>query len=309
MEKEKRDNQEFLNKIMKPQILLGAVAVLLIAVIVLAVLLFSTAPGSKEAVALVNGEEITRDELFEAMYEQNGQEALDQLITRKLILQKATVEGITVTSEEIDAEVNTIIDDNFQGSEEDFLMVLDYYGISLDDFREDARLNLLVRNLAMSQIDTSDDTVRTFFEENRSRFDQQEEVEARHILVESEEEALDVLTRLRDGEEFAFLAAEYSLDQSNKDNGGYLGFFGRGAMVEEFETEAFNLAIDEISEPVETSFGYHIIQVLDRREAAAVNYEDVSEMVKDTMIDEQITPVINQLVQTLYEEAEIEYLL
>ncbi|MDY6827443.1 MAG: peptidylprolyl isomerase [Bacillota bacterium] len=306
-EREKTAGRFF--QIFKPQLLVGAVIILAAAVIVLAVLVARQGSSTTEAVAVVNGEEITRDELFETMYSLSGTEALDELVTRKLIEQEAVEKGIVISDENIDAEIKAIVDENFNGSQEEFQSVLEYYGITMEALRNDTRLNILIEKLAEQRIDTSEEKARQFFADNPDLFNQPEEIEARHILVETEEEAAEVVARLNEGEDFAELAKEYSTDQSNKDEGGYLGYFERGEMVEQFETVAFNLGVGEISEPVVTEFGYHIVEILDRREEEKAVYEEIRDEVFEMMTDEQMNEEINLILQELHEKAEIEYLL
>jgi foldase protein PrsA len=300
-------------KLYNPKVLLPVAAVLLLAVIVLAVLLalqLSGGGGTKDDVAaLVNGEPVYKAELFDALYVTGGRDALDQIIARKLIVQEGARLELEITEEEMEEELNTIVAESFGGSYEDFLSVLNLYGLSEEAFREDAKLNLLVRKLAMAEINPTEEEARQHFEDNRLLFEQPEGIEARHILVEDRETADEVVALLNAGGDFTELAAEYSIDFSNKDNAGYLGFFGRGEMVQEFEEAAFALEVGEISAPVQTDFGFHIIELLSFREKEEVDFNSISDEVMENLIESKIPEVINTLVAKLFEAAEIEYLL
>ena len=90
-------------------------------------------------------------------------------------------------------------------------------------------------------------------------------VRASHILVKTEEEAKDLLNKIKEGADFAELAQEHSLCPSKRD-GGDLRFFGRGMMVKPFEDAAFELEVGQVSEPVETQFGWHLIKLTDKKD-------------------------------------------
>lgn len=121
----------------------------------------------------------------------------------------------------------------------------------------------------------------------------EQEVHARHILVDSEDEAKAVAERLKKGEDFAALAKEKSKD-TNAD-GGDLGFFARGQMLKPFEEAAFTLDVGAISEPVQTQFGWHIIKVEEKRDQEAPSFDDVKAAIMSQLVQQKAQSVVTGL--------------
>lgn len=148
---------------------------------------------------------------------------------------------------------------------------------------------------------TLEEDAKAFYEENKDSF-QVDEVTASHILVKEEALAKDILGKLKNGEKFEDLAKQYGTD-GTKDSGGSLGTFGRGEMVSEFEEAAFALKAGEISEPVKTEFGYHIIKVTDKNQGTKT-YDEV----KDSIISNLVSQEAEKKSKGLRDSIKVEYL-
>src|SRR5262245_59854343 len=145
---------------------------------------------------------------------------------------------------------------------------------------------------------------KKFYEKQMGSQKSDEEVRARHILVDSKDKAREVYEKIAHGSDFAQLARENSKDPGSKDQGGELGFFTRGQMVPQFEEAAFKLKKGEVSDPVESQFGWHIIRVDDRRQRAAPAFETV----KDRVVASMINKKAQQIATDLRGKAQIEYI-
>jgi peptidyl-prolyl cis-trans isomerase C len=131
----------------------------------------------------------------------------------------------------------------------------------------------------------------------------EDEVEARHILVDSEEKAKEVIEKINKGDDFAKLAAEYSSDPGSKADGGKLGYFSKGQMVKEFEDAAFVLKKGEVSKPVKSKFGWHVIKVEDRRTKPLPTFDEVKGQIVNSLVQQKG----QQTATDLRGKAKIEY--
>jgi len=146
----------------------------------------------------------------------------------------------------------------------------------LDEF-EIAKKNIVISSYVsdlFKGIQVADKDVQEFYDKNKQEFSTKEQVHARHILLKTEQEALDVKAKLDAGEPFEALAKTFSQDPSAAQNGGDLGFFSKGDMVPEFELAAFTTALKTVTAPIKTQFGYHLIEVLERKEGSVQPLDD-----------------------------------
>lgn len=209
---------------------------------------------------------------------------LDQMIEQRLVKQEASRRNVLATDAQVDAQIAEI-KRNFS-SENEFQSALAQRELTLTDLRNRLRTNLTVRNLMVqvTSVSAGDAEVGKYFQEHRSEFDRPEQIHVKHILVESEAEARLILAKLRRGEKFEDLARQYSKDPGSKTQGGDLGFIGRGQVVGEFERVAFALQPGQTSEIVKSQYGYHIIQVVERRAPQPAALDQVRDQIRAQLL-------------------------
>ena len=140
---------------------------------------------------------------------------------------------------------------------------------------------------ALSTVKVAEDEIKKFYDEHKSEFLAGESVEASHILVDDEEKAKVLLANIRNGKVPFEDAAKANSSCPSKEKGGALGNFTRGQMVPEFEQAAFAMNVGEISEPVKTQFGYHIIKVTNKTEAKEIPYEEIKDRLEQKLLTDK----------------------
>ncbi len=209
------------------------------------------------------------------------QELLDTIILNEIIAKEAEKSNIEIDEEELQQlyEENHL---KLMEEDEEYKKIIEENKIDENFIKNQMRKDLLgyeYKIFFFDQLKITEEDIETFYNENSQIFSP-EEIKAKHIVVEDEKLAKDIAEKLEDGEDFASLAGEYSTEPAAQSgSGGDLGYFGRGAMLAEFEEAAFNLEIGEISEPVKTQYGYHIIIVEDKRQET-VEIEDAREQIE-----------------------------
>ena len=230
------------------------------------------------AVARINGVEISKTEFYELLERQYGSYALQELIQKELVRQKAEALQVEIDDDQF-AELYSLFQLQVGGPEalEAFLL---QNQITKGQLQDQLRWNMLISALTLSEVEAPEETVTEWFEKNRSLYDRPEQVEVSHILVETETEAKEILAALHEEADFAELAQEKSQEPGTAGQGGYLGRISRGQTVPGFEDKAFSLSAGEFG-LAESDFGWHIILAHEKLEEQAAVLADIYEMVEN----------------------------
>lgn len=252
----------------------------------------------------LQGQELPDEQ--KTMIEQN---ILEQLIVQKLVLEQAFHLNLTPNEEALNEQLESAKDHLPDADMEQLKKLL----------RDDMLVQQAIQEAVVAKLSVPDEDVQTYYENNPDQFKESEQVQASHILVLVEPEAEqaikdaarqkidEVLAKARDGEDFAELAQEYS-EGPSKDSGGDLGYFSRGQMVPEFEDAAFAMEEGEISDVVETQFGYHIIKVTGKKPERQVPLEEVEANIRESLLSEKSNAGITNWIEELRTNATIEKL-
>lgn len=294
--------------------LIGIVVGIVALLIIFLFLSMKSAPQGT-VIAKVNGLEITEEEINTTLTQATQQNPmitremiLNQTITKYVLLAEAKKQKISISDQEVEEYLNNL-ESMLQQELEPALAKL---GITLEELKKQVREQLMMTKLLKQEagVDASeitDEEVKAFYEENKADLTVQEQVNASHILVKTEEEAQAIKEELATGADFAELAKEKSTDPSAKTNNGNLGLFAKGAMVPEFEQAAFSLEEGEISEPVKSQFGYHIILLHKKMPARQLPFEEVKEDIRKVIAEKKQQEKLLKYIEELRAKAKIEY--
>lgn len=293
-------------------------------------LTFAEDTGSKDTgskvLALVNGKEILKEEVdffatpvierAKAMGQEMTPELeaqlydqwTNQLISRELLIQHAKKEKMVVSDEELSMGVAEAKQQGLNMPDADLNKVI----------KEELMIAKVIEEIIVPKIVVDDKEVEAFYNDKKDLFKQPDQVKASHILIKSTEtdtpevkkeqkgKIENILKEARSGDsDFGELAKKHSEGPSGP-NGGDLGYFGRGRMVPSFETAAFGLKVGQVSDVVETQFGYHILKVFDIKEARDLPFEEVKEDIRNNLKYEKSSADVEKLVGSLRDAAKIE---
>ena len=293
--------------------------------------------SSRDEIAIVNGSKIMRADFDREMNLASGNSSgtgqpmtdaelsevrdkvLNRLISLELLYQESQKKGIKVADTAIDEQWATLR--KRFANESEFQAVLSQMNLTETDIRFQMARSLAIQKFIDEQFvqkaSVSDEETKAFYDGNQDSFKQPEQVQASHILVsvdpekgeaqkaEARKKIGEIQQKLRAGEDFEALAKEYSQCPSSA-RGGDLGYFQRGQMVKPFEDVAFALKSGEVSDVVETKFGYHLIKVVDKKPETVVAYDDVKDRLGQYLKQQKVEKEVDGYIDQLMAKASVE---
>lgn len=253
---------------------------------------------------------------------QYARKAIDVLIDRALLYQEAYRTGIRVAQAEVDA----VIEKNIEqfGSAEEFEAAVKKSGLTLKRFKhrivQQQSINEYIQSGLVKQSRYSEEELRAYYDEHSEEFDRPESIGLWHIILkvkpgdkqsvwdEKKKLAEDIVKRTKNGEDFAGLAAEYSEDDYRV-KGGWIGYVHKGYLLKEMEQIAFELKKGEVSAPIRSLQGYHIIKAAERKQAGKVSFEQVVPSLRQRLEKERFEQLRTGLLGGLKQKAEIRVLI
>lgn len=230
----------------------------------------------------------------------------EQLINSTLLYQYAEQQKIKIPADEVNKEIEQI--KSSFNSEQDFNNALRRNNLTLNQLKDSLNRQLMIEKVIQNeydQIDVSEEEISQYYEENKNYFFQPEKRKISHILLEDREQAEILLNQLADGIiDFEKTAKDKSICPS-AEQGGDLGYIVRGQMVPAFEEAAFSLGIGELSDIVETEYGFHIIKCNDIQEEKQLTLEEAQENIKNILTNQKQNEAIDTLITQLRKEANI----
>ena len=293
-------------------------------------------PESKKVVVFEGGE-VTLGEVQEfaeqsglgelspgsPQFEEAVQQIMPTLVEFEIAKAYAEENGITVSESEVNQEIETIKDQIVEqaraqgmnvGREKAFQQALEQAGLTEEELREQIREQLPVQKVQVrvaGDAEASQEEVEQFYEENKKlQFTTPEQRCARHILFNKDqrEKAEEVKGQLQNGADFAELAKEFSQDPAGAENGGDLGCLGKGETVPSFEEAVFNARQGEIVGPVESEFGYHLIEVTEIKERSTQPLSEVETQIREQLSTDEQAQKFSSWVQQQKEQCDVKYL-
>ena len=257
----------------------------IIALAATSVLVLSACGNSSDTIVSTKAGDVTKEEFYDAMKQQAGQNVI-----KNLVIQKVFTKNYKVADKDVEAEYKKTKEQ--YGDQFDSL--LKQSGMTENSLKEQIRASLAVKKAIGATIT-----------EKELKAQYKPEIRASHILVKDEETAKKVEAELAAGKSFEDLAKQYSEDTASKENGGDLNYFGPGKMEAAFEEAAYKLKKGEISQPVKTSYGYHIIKVTDIKELKP--YDEVKDDLKTQIIETKMadTTFMNDFIDKELKKADV----